>query len=161
MNVTKSMGFGLVDLRALMILRSPSLLHCLHVTRLAPPWELSSAEGADGGLRQRYAQYLDTRVQGVAQPLTPLLDHWVALTSHPMVLRVIRHGHEIPFKAMGPPPFNGVLNSIPTDPAETQILRRELEEMVAKGAVTRVPDYLAHKGYYSRYFLVPKRDGGR
>ena len=160
MNVTKSMGFGLVDLRALMILRSPSLLHCLHVTRPAPPWELSSAEGADGGLRQRYAQYLDTRVQGVAQPLTPLLDRWVALTSHPMVLRVIRHGHEIPFKAMGPPPFNGVLNSIPTDPAETQILRRELEEMVAKGAVTRVPDYLAHEGYYSRYFLVPKRDGG-
>ena len=57
---------------------------------------------------------------------------------------------------MGPPPFNGVLNSIPTDPAETQVLRQELEEMVAKGALTRVPDYLAHEGYYSRYFLVPK-----
>ena len=62
---------------------------------------------------------------------------------------------------MGPPPFNGVLNSIPTDPAETQVLRQELEDMVAKGAVERVPDYLAHEGYYSCYFLVPKRDGER
>ena len=47
------------------------------------------------------------------------------------------------------------------DPAEMQALRQELDDMLAKGAVMRVPTYLAQEGYYSRYFLVPKRDGGK
>ena len=46
---------------------------------------------------------------------------------------------------MGPPPFYGVLISIPLDPIETLVLRQEWE-MVAKDALTRVPDNLAHKG---------------
>ena len=83
-----------------------------------------------------FARYLNLREQGVAKPLTPLIDRWDALTSHPMTLRVIRYGHEIPFKVMGPPPFNGVLNSIPTDPAEMQVLRQELEEMVAREGIS-------------------------
>ena len=176
---------GRVGLRALMNTGSPSLPSCQfsqtcqsmrnpriwlsrgsvglqgRVTRQALPWEQGSAERADMDLRMSFARYLNSREQGITKPLTPLIDRWVALTSHPMTLRVIRYGHEIPFNVMGPPPFNGVLNSIPTDPAETQVLRQELEEMVAKGAVTRVPDYLAHEGYNSRYFLVPKGDGGR
>ena len=40
------------------------------------------------------------------------------------------------------------------------VLRQELDDMLAKGAVTRVHDYQAQEGYYSRYFLVPKSDGG-
>ena len=32
--------------------------------------------------------------------------------------------------------------------------------MLSKGVVTRIADHLKHKGFYSHYFLVPKRDGG-
>ena len=41
------------------------------------------------------------------------------------------------------------MNSIPMDPAEMQALRQELDDMLAKGAVMRVPTYLAQEGYYS------------
>ena len=126
-----------------------------------PPPELGSGEGAGMDLRLSYARYLNTRVQGMMRPLTPLVDRWDALTAHPLAQGVVRHGHEIPFKSMGPPPFNGILNSSPSNPAELQVLRQELQDMVAKGAVERVPDYLAREGYYSHYFLVLKRDGGQ
>ena len=141
-------------------LGSQDHLEC-RVTQSAPPWEPGSAEGADVDPRPGYASYLLNRKQNVTRPLTPFIQRWDALTSHPMVLQVIRHGHEIPFRLEGPPPFNGVLNSIPRDQNERLVLRQELEEMVAKGAVTRVPDSMKHEGYYSRYFLVPKRDGGK
>ena len=98
-------------------------------------------------------------VRNVTQPLTPFIQRWRTLTSHLIVLKVIRHGHEIPFLT-SPPPFNGVMNSIPADPAEMLVLRQELDDMLAKGAVTRVHNYQAQEGYYSRYFLVPKSDGG-
>ena len=38
------------------------------------------------------------------------------------------------------------------------ILDREIQDLLAKGAITQIP--LSKDGYYSRIFLVPKKDGG-
>ena len=130
------------------------ILQLSHVTRAAPPWEMISAEGACSDiLRSSYTRYLADRKQGATRPLTPFLQRWVGITSNAVVLNVIREGHEIPFEK-DPPPFNGVLNSSPKDPEEALVLRQELDDMLAKEAVTRLPDYLAREGYYSRYFLT-------
>ena len=97
--------------------------------------------------------------QEVTQTLSRCITRWEAITSSREVLNVIREGHEIPFETT-PPPFSGILDSVPPDPQGALVLRRELEEMLSKGAVTRVTGPEKHDGYYSHYFLVPKRDGG-
>ena len=61
-----------------------------------PPRELGSVEGACMDLRLGYARYLNTRVQGVTRPLTPLVDRWDALTAHPLAQGVVRHGPKSP-----------------------------------------------------------------
>ena len=93
----------------------------------------------------RISSKVSSLVQSVTRPLTPFIQLWRTHTSHPIVLNVIRHGHEIPFLT-GPPTFNGVMNSITADPAEMLVLRQELDDMLAKGAVARFPDYLAQEG---------------
>jgi hypothetical protein len=40
------------------------------------------------------------------------------------------------------------------------VLRTEVQNLLAKGAIELVPLALKQAGFYSRYFLVPKKDGG-
>ncbi len=42
----------------------------------------------------------------------------------------------------------------------THVLRAEVMSLLAKGAVEMVPPAQSESGSYSRYFLVPKKDGG-
>ena len=46
------------------------------------------------------------------------------------------------------------------DPARAQALSQELSTLLAKGAIEPVDHLLMPGGFYSTYFLVPKRDGG-
>ncbi len=55
--------------------------------------------------------------------------------------------------------FNGVVQSL-TSPRNAQALRQEIGCLLEKGAVERVPPHELESGFYSRYFVVPKRDGG-
>ena len=46
------------------------------------------------------------------------------------------------------------------DPAKALALDRELSALLAKGAIEEVSPLLQPGGFYSRYFLVPKKTGG-
>ncbi len=41
-----------------------------------------------------------------------------------------------------------------------RVLRSEVMTLLEKGAIEMVPPALSESGFYSRYFLVPKKDGG-
>ncbi|KAG6931685.1 ORF 3, partial [Chelydra serpentina] len=46
------------------------------------------------------------------------------------------------------------------DPSHEQLLYQEVQELLNLGAVEEVPQEFRGKGFYSRYFLVPKAKGG-
>ncbi len=69
-----------------------------------------------------------------------------------------RAGYTLQFRRR-PPRFNGVVQSL-TSPRNAQALRQEIGCLLEKGAVERVPPNELESGFYSRYFVVPKRDGG-
>ncbi|XP_062409095.1 uncharacterized protein LOC134100063 [Sardina pilchardus] len=76
----------------------------------------------------------------------------------PWVLSTMEQGYRIQF-ARRPPGFRGLLQSVPNAQSK-QILREEIESLLKQNAVRIVPQNEAHSGFYSRYFVVPKRDGG-
>ncbi len=40
------------------------------------------------------------------------------------------------------------------------MLQQELSSLLLKGAIEKVPQWDLERGFFSRYFLAPKRDGG-
>ncbi len=58
-----------------------------------------------------------------------------------------------------PPRFNGVVQSL-TLPRNAQVLRQEVCNLLEKGAIEKVPPSERESGFYSRYFVIPKRNGG-
>ncbi|KAI2665750.1 hypothetical protein H4Q32_022839 [Labeo rohita] len=74
------------------------------------------------------------------------------------LLRTIRLGYAIQF-ARRPPKFRGVLTTSVQGP-NTMVLRAEIAILLAKGAIETVPSAEMKKGFYSPYFIVPKKGGG-
>lgn len=87
------------------------------------------------------------------------LQSWEAHTSDPWVVSTISQGYRIQFRRR-PPGFNGVKMTIVGDPAQADILRREIGTLLEKGAIVPVEKTTQEGGFYSIYFLVPKKDGG-
>ncbi|XP_073721072.1 uncharacterized protein [Misgurnus anguillicaudatus] len=85
-----------------------------------------------------------------AWKLLPGISGWVISTVH--------LGYRIQF-IRRPPRFNGVIFTS-VRPERTQILLQEIQSLLMKGAIEHVPLPERESGYYSRYFLVPKKDGG-
>ncbi len=59
-----------------------------------------------------------------------------------------------------PPRFDGVHLTVVNSAAKTSVLQQELSSLLQKGAIEEVPQSEVERGFFSRYFLVPKRDGG-
>ncbi|XP_073677299.1 uncharacterized protein [Garra rufa] len=106
-------------------------------------------------------------LDGVAAPLVgkgcsgPLVLHaesWRACAVHPWVLSTIIRGYRLQF-AVKPPVFNSVLMST-AEGNSAQVLEEEIASLLKKRAVRIVPPEDSHQGFYSRYFLIPKRGGG-
>ncbi len=92
-------------------------------------------------------------------PLSAKLAAWKLLSNiSPWVERTVGKGYRIQF-AYRPPRFNGVV-STSVKPERVHLLTQELQALLDKGAIERVPLPDRESGYYSRYFLVPKKDGG-
>ncbi|KAL0176947.1 hypothetical protein M9458_029277, partial [Cirrhinus mrigala] len=91
--------------------------------------------------------------------LVPLVDYLAAWKLLPnvsaWVLRTVEKGYSIQFGAP-PPPFDGVF---PTVVGPEQALVME-QEVVTIEAIEVVPPHVRESGFYSRYFIVPKKDGG-
>ena len=72
--------------------------------------------------------------------------------------RAVTKGYRIQF-AYRPPRFNGVV-STSVKPERAYLLTQELQTRLVEGAIECVPLPDRESGYYSRYFLIPKKDGG-
>ncbi len=59
-----------------------------------------------------------------------------------------------------PPRFDGVHLTVVNSAAKASVLQQELSSLLQKGAIEEVPQSEVEQGFFSRYFLVPKRDGG-
>ncbi len=95
-------------------------------------------------------------------PLEPLARHleaWLALPSPSRWLtRTIRLGYAIQF-ARRPPKFSGVLETS-VEARDAPVLREEIAVLLAKDAIEPVPPAEMRQGFYSPYFIVPKKGGG-
>ncbi len=95
-------------------------------------------------------------------PLVPLvrsLGAWLELPRPSRwLLRTIRLGYAIQF-ARRPPKFRGIrFTSVLSKDAP--VLRAEVAVLLAKDAIEPVPPAEMKSGFYSPYFIVPKKDGG-
>ncbi len=95
-------------------------------------------------------------------PLEPLAQHleaWLTLPSLSRWLtRTIRLGFAIQF-ARRPPKFNAVLETS-VAVRNAPVLREEIAVLLAKDAIEPVPPAEIKQGFYSPYFIVPKKGGG-
>src|SRR4029434_5443099 len=82
---------------------------------------------------------------------------WRACAVSPCVLRPITKRYVLQF-ARPPPLFSGVIQSV-VQREQSHFLREEIISLLRKEAISIVPLKERNAGFYSRYFLVPKRDG--
>ncbi len=98
-----------------------------------------------------------------AQPFKPLAtraEAWQAISGvSEWVMTTVRRDYTLQF-AWRPPRFRGVLATTVRS-EDAQVLRAEVMNLLEKGSIEVVPPAQSKSGFYSRYFLVPKKDGGR
>ncbi len=93
-------------------------------------------------------------------PLSHFLHEWERLPGVSLwVLRTIRTSYTLQF-GKNPPRFDGVHLTVVNSAAKASVLQQELSSLLQKGAIEEVPQLEVERGFFSRYFLVPKRDGG-
>ncbi|KAL0147122.1 hypothetical protein M9458_057646, partial [Cirrhinus mrigala] len=94
--------------------------------------------------------------------LVPLVDYLAAWKLLPnvsaWVLRTVEKGYAIQFGAP-PPPFDGVFPTL-VGSEQALVMEQEVETLLRKEAIEVVPPQDRESGFYSRYFIVPKKDGG-
>ncbi len=71
---------------------------------------------------------------------------------------IIKRGYSLQF-ARRPPRFSGVV-STSVQGENARVLRSEVMTLLEKGAIEMVSPALSESGFYSRYFLIPKKDNG-
>ncbi len=59
-----------------------------------------------------------------------------------------------------PPRFDGVQLTVVNSASKASVLQQELSSLLQKGAIEEIPQLDIEWGFFSCYFLVPKRDGG-
>ncbi len=93
------------------------------------------------------------------QPLATRAEAWQAIPGvSEWVMGIIKRGYSLQF-ARRPPRFSSVV-STSVQGENARVLRSEVMTLLEKGAIEMVPPALSESGFYSRYFLVPKKDGG-
>jgi hypothetical protein len=92
--------------------------------------------------------------------ISPLSESVTLITSDKWVLSVLRGVWGLEFQFQSRPPLSSVpLNmSVTRDPDRTLLLQEEVHTLLQKGAVELVNPPLT-PGFYSRLFLVPKKNG--
>ena len=101
---------------------------------------------------------LDSLDPGPSRFTPQQLSRWEAVTPDPWVVRTLSKGYRLQFRRR-PPPFNGVKMTVVGDPLRSQALSQEIKELLRKGAIESVPGAARLRGFYSFYFLIPKKDG--
>lgn len=87
------------------------------------------------------------------------LSNWKKATSNNWVIRTLEDGYTLQF-CHRPPRFAGVLKTPLRDFTLTPALRSEVAALLQKQAIEEVGPLEQNCGFYSIYFLAPKKDGG-
>lgn len=87
------------------------------------------------------------------------LDYWASHTSDTWVLATLSRGYQLQFRRRPTVPGR-VRWTVIRDPAKSRALVQELSTLLDKGAIVPVDPLRDPGGFYSRYFLVPKKAGG-
>ncbi|XP_077395323.1 uncharacterized protein LOC144031774 [Festucalex cinctus] len=87
------------------------------------------------------------------------LSYWAARASDPWLVSILTHGYELQFRRR-PPASCRVRMTLIADPAKASALDQELSTLLAKDAIEAVDPLAQPGGFYSTYFLVPKKTGG-
>lgn len=85
-------------------------------------------------------------------------EHWQTFVQSKWVLRTIEKGYRLQF-AHSPPRFSKIIYSQAEGEA-AHFLRSEITSLLEKKAIQMVPPAQSQSGFYSRYFVVPKKGGG-
>ncbi|XP_032363038.1 LOW QUALITY PROTEIN: uncharacterized protein LOC116675032 [Etheostoma spectabile] len=94
---------------------------------------------------------------GASTTLSYQRERWTAITNSAWVLRTISRGYRLQF-AVTPPRFSGILCT-QAGGGSARVLQEEIISLLERRAICVVPPELSRSGFYSRYFLVPKRGG--
>lgn len=128
-----------------------------------PPWvvpPLQCWETAAAWAIEEYRSFLLSVPQLRALPLSEHYWEWQrSCTLSSWLSRTLEKGYAIQFYRT-PPPFSGVVETVMKTPEKVAALVKEITELLAKEAVTVVPQEQRNSGLYSPYFLVPKKTGG-
>ncbi len=93
-------------------------------------------------------------------PLSHFIHEWEHLPGVSiLVLRTVRSGYTLHF-GRNPPHFDGVQLIVVNSASKASVLQQELSSLLQKGAIEEIPQSDIEQGFFSCYFLVPKRDGG-
>ncbi len=92
------------------------------------------------------------------EPIQPLATRAEAWRVSEWIMATIRQGYSLQF-ARRPPRFRGVVATTVRS-EDAQVLRAEMIYLLVKGAIEVVPPAQSESGFYSRYFLIPKKDSG-
>lgn len=71
----------------------------------------------------------------------------------------LSRGYTLQFRRR-PPRFSKIVPTIVRDAVRAMALSREICSLLEKGAIEKVHPLVQRDGFYSTYFLVPKKDGG-
>ncbi|KAL6467752.1 hypothetical protein MHYP_G00234290 [Metynnis hypsauchen] len=99
----------------------------------------------------------DTSAENYRGAFAARADQWRACVVHPWVLFTVSRGYRLQFNTK-PPRFNGVLVSIARG-VSALVLRDEIVSLLNKQAIRIVTEEESEQGFYSRYFVVPKKEG--
>ncbi len=117
----------------------------------------------EGAAASRLSRHPISGMSSLADTLIPLshfLHEWERLPGVSLwVLRTIRTGYTLQL-GRNPPRFDGVHLTVVNSASKASVLQQELSSLLQKGAIEEVPQSEVEQGFFSRYFLVPKRDGG-
>lgn len=98
--------------------------------------------------------------QLLAHPYTvPQLQFWQQCTNDIWVRKTISTGYTLQFQ-LKPPPFRRVVVTAVKDLVQSSALNVEIQALLRKCAIQQVDPALIDQGFFSKYFLVPKKDGG-
>lgn len=126
-----------------------------------PPWaELPFMVGlAAERAKIVYHNFLKAAPQLPARPLTWFYETWQSscvLTD--WLNRTLKLGYSLQFCGL-PPAFRGIREINLSSLQEIDFLEREIQDLMSKQAVSIVPAHDRERGFYSPYFLVPKKTG--
>ena len=91
----------------------------------------------------------------VAGRLLHFKNFWLSISTKKWVKDIVTQGYTIPFKRF--PKFNKI-RVTPITGQYREVLLEEVQSLLQKGAIEQVQDR-TQEGYYSMYFLVPKKTG--